>query len=41
MMNAQMGGWYSGMASGNWMFEIVILIVVIVGAVAVIVSRKK
>ena len=41
MMNSQMGSWYSGMASGNWMFEIVILIVVIVAAAAVFISRKK
>ncbi len=41
MMNGQMSSWYSGMGSGNWMFGILILAVVIIAVAAVIVSRKK
>jgi hypothetical protein len=40
MMNGSMGGWYSGMDSGNWMVGILILVVVIIAA-AVVVSRRK
>ncbi len=40
MMNGSMGGWYSGMGSGGWMFGIAVLAVVIIAA-AVIMSRRK
>ena len=40
MMNGMMGGWYSGMGSVGWTSCILVLVVVI-AAVAVIVSRRK
>jgi hypothetical protein len=40
MMNGSMGGWYSGMDSGSWMFGVLILVIVIIAAV-VVVSRRK
>ena len=41
MMNGQMGSWYSSMGSGNWVFEIVIVAVVVIGVAALFVSRRK
>lgn len=41
MMNGAMGEWYSGMGSGNWMFGILILVVVIAAVAAVGASRKS
>ena len=40
MMNGSMGGWYSGMGSVGWTFCVLILVVVLV-AIAIIVSRRK
>jgi hypothetical protein len=40
MMNGSIGGWYSGMDSGGWMFGVLILVVVIIAA-AVVISRRK
>jgi hypothetical protein len=41
MMNGAMGEWYSGMGSGNWTFEILILVLVIAALAAVIATRKS
>ena len=41
MMNGEMGSWYFGMGSGNWMFGVLMLAVVIVVVAAAVKYLSK